>query len=93
MAMPSFRRHTWLVTLLVLVIIAAPRPAFALPWTVALGVSCRFSGNDAGAELVRTGSCSQDVVYNGHGGYMLDLSNKGITMLPANVFQDMTQME
>ncbi len=53
-------------------------------WTVAFG-GCTFSGNKAGAPLVRTGSCPTE------GGY-LDLSSKGITSVPPDAFQDMTQM-
>jgi hypothetical protein len=51
---------------------------------VAFG-GCTFSGNYTGAPLVRTGSCPTE------GGY-LDLSSKGITSVPPDAFQDMTQM-
>ena len=55
------------------------------PWTVAYG-GCTFSGDDAGAQLVRTGTCPTQ-------GGTLDLTGKGITSVPPDVFQGMTKME
>ncbi len=53
-------------------------------WTVAFG-GCTFSGDYAGAQLVRTGSCPTE-------GGALDLGSKGITSVPSDTFQNMTQM-
>ena len=53
-------------------------------WTMAFG-NCTFSGDYAGAPLVRTGSCPTQ-------GGSLDLSSKGITSVPPDAFQNMTQM-
>jgi hypothetical protein len=53
-------------------------------WTVAFG-GCTFSGDYAGAPLVRTGSCPTE-------GGDLDLSSKGITSVPPDAFQNMTNM-
>ena len=56
-----------------------------IPWTVALG-NCSFSGDYAGAPLVRTGFCPTQ---NG----ILDLNNRGITSVPSSdAFQGMSQM-
>ena len=54
------------------------------PWTVAFG-GCTFSGDYAGAPLVRTGSCPTQVGW-------LDLSGKGITSVPPDAFQGLPQM-
>jgi hypothetical protein len=51
---------------------------------VAFG-GCTFSGNYAGAPLVRTGSCPTQAGY-------LNLSSKGITSVQPDVFQGMPQM-
>ena len=56
----------------------------SIPWTVAFG-GCNFSGDYAGATLVRTGSCPTQ-------GGDLDLSSKGISSVPPDAFQNMTQM-
>ncbi len=53
-------------------------------WTVAFG-NCTFSGDYAGAPLVRTGSCPTQ-------GGLLNLAGKGITSVPPDAFQNMTQM-
>jgi hypothetical protein len=53
-------------------------------WTVAFG-GCTFSGNYAGAPLVRTGSCPTE---DG----ALDLSRKVITSVQPDAFQNMTKM-
>jgi hypothetical protein len=53
-------------------------------WTVAFG-SCTFSGDYAGAPLVRTGSCPTQAG-------SLALSSKGITLVPPDAFQNMTRM-
>jgi hypothetical protein len=55
------------------------------PWTVAFG-DCSFSGDYAGAPLVRTGSCSEQAGY-------LDLSGKGITSVQPDAFQGMPKMQ
>jgi hypothetical protein len=54
------------------------------PWTVSFG-GCSFSGDYAGAPLVRTGSCPTQAGY-------LDLSGKGITSVQPDAFQGMPQM-
>jgi hypothetical protein len=46
---------------------------------------CTFSGDYAGAQLVRTGSCPTE-------GGDLYLWYKGITSVQSDTFQDMTQM-
>jgi hypothetical protein len=46
---------------------------------------CSFSGDYAGAPLVRTGSCPTQAG-------VLDLSRKGITSVPPDAFQGMPQM-
>jgi hypothetical protein len=61
-----------------------PVTCISIPWTVALG-GCSFSGNYAGAPLVRTGSCPTE---NG----FLSLDNMGITSVSADTFQGMSQM-
>ena len=61
-----------------------PVTCTSIPWTVAFG-GCTFSGDYAGAQLVRTGSCPTQ-------GGELDLSSKGITLVPPGAFQNMTQM-
>jgi hypothetical protein len=53
-------------------------------WTTSFG-GCTFSGNYAGAPLVRTGSCPTQ-------GGTLNLDSKGITSVPPDAFQGMTQM-
>ena len=54
-------------------------------WTVAFG-NCTFSGDYAGAPLVRAGSCPTQ-------GGVLDLSGKGITSVPADAFAGMVKLE
>jgi hypothetical protein len=54
------------------------------PWTVAFG-GCSFSGDYAGAPLVRTGSCPTEAG-------ALYLGGKGITSVQPDAFQDMPQM-
>jgi hypothetical protein len=56
----------------------------ANPWKVEFG-GCTFSGDSDGAPLMRTGSCP---TMSG----LLDLSSRGITSVPANAFQGMSQM-
>jgi hypothetical protein len=57
----------------------------SIPWTVAFG-NCTFSGDYAGAPLVRTGgSCPTE-------GGELVLSFKGITSVQPDAFQGMPQM-
>jgi hypothetical protein len=51
---------------------------------VAFG-NCTFSGEYAGAPLVRAGSCPTQAG-------TLDLSSKGITSVQPDAFQDMSQM-
>jgi hypothetical protein len=51
---------------------------------VAFG-GCSFSGDYAGAPLVRTGSCPTQIG-------TLDLDNRGITSVPSDAFQGMSQM-
>ena len=62
-----------------------PVTCTSIPWTVAFG-NCTFSGDYAGAPLVRTGgSCTKEPPH-------LDLSSKGITSVQPDAFQDMQQM-
>ena len=61
-----------------------PVTCASIPWTASFG-GCSFSGDYAGAPLVRTGSCPKQ---NG----ILDLNNRGITSVPADAFQGMSQM-
>ena len=56
----------------------------AAPWTRTFG-NCTFTGDSDGAPLVRAGSCPTQTG-------TLDLSVKRITLLPANVFQNMANM-
>ena len=56
----------------------------AAPWTRTFG-NCIFKGDTDGAPLVRAGSCPTQTG-------TLDLSVKGITLLPANVFGGMANM-
>ena len=70
--------------MLLLGLLAASRCASALPWTVAFG-ECAFSGDYAGAPLVRSGSCPTECC-------ALDISNKGITSVPPEAFAGMTNM-
>jgi hypothetical protein len=51
---------------------------------VAFG-GCTFSGDYAGAPLVRTGSCPSQ-------GGTLDLQGKGITSVQPDAFESMSQM-
>ena len=66
-----------------------PVTCISIPWTVAFG-GCTFSGNYAGAQLVRSGSCPAQ-------GGTLNLQNMGITtinnLLPADAFAGMTKLE
>ena len=55
-----------------------------IQWTVAFG-GCTFSGDYAGAPLVRTGSCPTQ-------GGTLDLQGKFVTSVPPDAFQNMPQM-
>jgi hypothetical protein len=57
----------------------------SIPWTLAFG-NCTFSGDYAGAPLVRSGSCPTQ-------GGSLGLSGKGITSVPADAFAGMAKME
>ena len=61
-----------------------PVTCTSIPWTVAFG-NCTFSGDYAGAPLVRTGSCPSQ-------GGKLDLSFKGITSVQPDAFHNMSQM-
>jgi hypothetical protein len=54
-------------------------------WTLAYG-GCSFSGDYAGAPLVRSGSCPTQ-------GGTLELSSKGITSVPAGAFAGMAKMQ
>ncbi len=62
-----------------------PATCMSISWTLAFG-GCTFSGDHAGAPLVRTGSCPTQ------GGWLV-LSRKDITSVPAGAFADMTKME
>ena len=62
-----------------------PVTCTSIPWTVAFG-GCTFSGDYAGAPLVRTGSCSAQ-------GGNLDLQGKGIASVQPDVFKGMPKME
>jgi hypothetical protein len=57
----------------------------SIPWTVDFG-NCTFSGDYAGAPLVRTGSCPAQ-------GGNLFLGLKGITAVQPDAFQGMPKME
>ncbi len=72
-------------SLLALGLLAASRTASASPWTVRFG-GCTFSGDSAGAPLVRSGSCPNE-------GGMLILSAKGITSVPEQAFAGMAKMQ
>jgi hypothetical protein len=61
-----------------------PGTCTSVLWTVTFG-GCTFSGDYAGAPLVRTGSCPMQAGE-------LDLSYKGITSVPPDTFQNMTKM-
>jgi hypothetical protein len=70
--------------------------ASAAPWTKVIapgldipGTRCDFSGDSDGAPLVRTGNCAKWNVYD----VVLDLSNKGITSVPAHAFKDMPALK
>jgi hypothetical protein len=73
------------------------------PWTISIG-GCTFSGDYAGAPLVRTGTCPLSY-FDGTGtcptevqvgcateGGTLDLSSRGITSLQPDAFQGMTKI-
>ncbi len=62
-----------------------PGTCTSIPWTVAFG-GCSFSGDYAGASLVRTGSCPTEAG-------TLDLSGKGITSVQPDAFQGMSKMQ
>jgi hypothetical protein len=62
-----------------------PVTCTSIPWTVASG-NCSFSGDYAGAPLVRTGSCPTQAG-------MLDLRFTGITSVQPDAFQGMPQMQ
>ncbi len=57
----------------------------SIPWTLEFG-GCKFSGDYAGAPLVRSGSCPTQ-------GGTLDLQSKGINSVPAEAFADMAKMQ
>ena len=57
----------------------------SIPWTFDFG-GCTFSGDFAGAPLVRSGSCPAE-------GGTLHLAGKGITSVPADAFAGMAKME
>ena len=78
-AMATKRRRGlgWLAGLALL-----PAPARAArPWTVQFGTWCTFSGDYDGAPVARAGTCP---TVTG----ALELSNKGITAVPAETFDD-----
>ncbi len=62
-----------------------PVTCTSIPWTVAFG-NCSFSGDYAGAPLVRTGSCPTR-------GGALNLRGKSITSVQPDAFQGMPQMQ
>jgi hypothetical protein len=69
-------------------LLAASRSASALPvgpWALAFG-GCKFSGDYAGAPLVRSGTCPTQ-------GGRLDLSGKGITSVLPEAFEGMPKMQ
>lgn len=66
---------------LIISLLCLPAPLGATPWTETAG-NCTFSGDTAGAPLVRSGSCA---TYTGS----LSLSNKGITQIPGDAFSGM----
>jgi hypothetical protein len=72
------------ILLALLGLLAASRSASALPWTVPFG-GCIFRGDYDGAPLVRSGSCPTLVG-------LLDLSSRGITLVPADAFEGMPKM-
>jgi Leucine-rich repeat (LRR) protein len=72
------------IVLFALVLLAAPNDASATPWTVTFG-NCSFSGDYAGAPLVRAGSCLSQ-------SGSLNLRGRFITSLPANSFEGLAQM-
>jgi hypothetical protein len=78
---------TTLSALLALALLAEPKDASAQPWTLSFG-NCTFSGNNAGAPLVRAGSCPSQDDWVG-----LDLRSRFITSLPANVFEGMSSVK
>jgi hypothetical protein len=53
-------------------------------WVVTFG-GCSFSGDSAGGPLVRAGSCPTQAG-------LLDLSNRNITVVPANAFEGMLSL-
>jgi hypothetical protein len=57
----------------------------SIPWTLGFG-GCTFSGDRAGAPLVRSGSCPTE-------GGTLYLQGRGITCVPADTFAGMAKME
>ena len=67
-----------------LLLLAQPSSVSADPWTYPHG-SCIFSGDDAGAPLNRTGVCP---TFGGENNWLW-LVNKGITSLPAGIFDGM----
>ncbi len=63
---------------------SGPVTCTSVPWNLAFG-GCTFSGNYAGAPLVRSGSCETT-----DGALWLD--GKGITSVPVNAFAGMAKM-
>ena len=57
----------------------------SISWTMAFG-GCTFSGNYAGAPLVRSGSCPTE-------GGTLYLAGKGIKSVPPQAFSGMAKMQ
>ena len=62
-----------------------PVTCTSIPWTLHFG-GCTFSGDLAGAPLVRSGSCPME-------GGTLYLPGKGISSVPADAFAGMAKME
>ncbi len=64
---------------------SGPVTCTSIPWTVVFG-DCNFSGDYAGAPLIRTGECPFQ-----SGG--LGLNSKGITSISVGVFANMGQLQ
>jgi hypothetical protein len=65
--------------------VSGPVTCMSIPWTLDFG-GCTFSGDLAGAPLVRSGSCPTE-------GGPLYLVGKGITSVPADAFAGMVKLE
>jgi hypothetical protein len=79
---PRARRAMRVCLCLVMVmLLAAPKGAPAVPWTLSID-GCTFSGDDSGAPLMRTGACG--------GSYTVDLTFRGITSISTGAFQGMS---